>query len=627
MAIDLYGWETAREAIAPPPAMTGSEWAESGAVVLPDGVSSMPGPLSFALAPMWRQMLDWVSDRETETLFAMIASQNGKTLFSMVAALYLSQRGPDPILWYQPTDDLAQENMRNRIRPIIRASPSLRSMIARSGQRDGDRVDGVTWKHGGTLTISGVAAATKVKNRPALCVIADEYDEIVRSFPELGDMYERMKARTRTYHGRAKILVNSTPTTEEDGIYPLWRQAQIWRWVVPCPHCGAVDELHFDQVRWPDDMPADMVESSEAAWYECRHCGGAWTEPERRGIYTAGHWECVTPDRSGRTKSVSWSTMYSPITSMGRIAAAYLRALENPAKMIQFRNEWLVQPVEQSLGSGKGDLHQIAALRREWQQGLHPWETDVPDDVRCIVAGADVQKGHLWAVYIGVKTHGRYVVLWAGRRDSMATVEQDAREEWICRSTGEIIPIVGAYMDSGYDTHAVYSFCRSSAIWRPCKGSGDNATTPIRISSVTPGKRGRGGVGGELVAILSPKYFKDQLDDLMARGDLTLPGNCPETYLRHLASEHKKLVKLPSGSYVERWVPRTPGAANHMLDASYYALAAARNAGVHQLADTDPDAPLMPATVETVEAIAPPPQPREEIVGPHGLGGLGFRAM
>lgn len=635
---DRLGWQVAKSAWAPPPNLTGSQWAESGAIILPDGVSSVPGRLSFALAPMWRQMLDWVFDRETESIFAMIASQNGKTLFSMVAALGLSQRGADPILWYQPTDDLAEENMRNRIRPIIRASPQLKAMVARVGHRDGDRVDGVTWKHGGTLTISGVAAATKVKNRPALAVIADEYDEIVRSFPELGDMYERMKARTRTYHGRAKIIVNSTPTVEDEGIYPLYLSAQIWRWEVACPRCGVFDELSFGNVKWPtvDGVAnADSVEAGEQAYYQCPHCEGTWSEPDRRAIITGGHWVCMTPDRPGRAKSVAWSTLYSPFTSISKMAGAAIRAEGNPAKAIQFRNEWLVQPVEQSLGSGKGDIHQIAQLRREWAQGLHPWETDVPEDVRCIVAGADVQGNHLWAVYLGVMANGRYKVLWAGRRDDMSQVERDVREDWECRATGEILPVVRGFIDSGYRTAEVYDFCRKSSVWRACKGSSDAQAAPIRVSSVVHGSRGakKNAIGGDLVHILSPKYFKDQLDELMSKGDLGLPSNCADTYIRHLASEHKKLVKTSNG-YAERWVVRVPGAANHMLDATYYALAAARESNVHQLTEFVPDMPTSPQIVERPEleeakkgpeAIAP--ARRVEIVGPNMIGGLGFKPM
>ena len=522
--------------------------------------------------------------------------------------------------------------MRNRIRPIIRASPGLRTLVARSGHRDGDRIDGVQWKHGGTLTISGVAAATKVKNRPALAVIADEYDEITRSMPELGDMYERMKARTRTYEGRAKLILNSTPTTEEEGIYPLYRAAQIWRWVVSCPECGVLDELQFANLTWPSVdgiADADLIEASDDVVYVCPHCGGSWGEPERREIVTSGQWECTTPERPGKMKSVAWSTLYSPFTTLAKIAAASIRAEAAPAKMIQFRNEWLVQPVEKSLGSAKGDIHQIAQLRKEFAQGLSPHETDVPADVRCIVAGADVQGNCLWAVYLGVMADGRYKTLWAGKRNDLSQIEEDVRADWMCRTTGEMVPVVRGFVDSGYRTHEVYEFCRRSAVWRPCKGSGDSNPVPIRVSNVAPGTRGkRAALGGETLYVLSPRYFKDQLDELMGSGSLDLPANCPDLYIRHLASEHKKLIKTASG-YAERWVLRVPGGQNHMLDATYYALAAARQEQVHALPAGQtpiPDAPNPPKEAEKEQE-----EPKRERIqipsGPSTGGGLGFRAM
>lgn len=620
-AMDPRGYRTIAATLRPPPKLTASQWAESGALVLPEGTTSMPGPMRFDMFPYWRMVLDWVSDRITQELIACVSSQHGKTNFCQAAALYSSFTDPGPVLWLMPTDQQAEEFMRDRFRPMIRASPAIKSQIMRSGSQSADRMDGVQWISGGYTNVSGVAASQKLKGKPVRVLIADEVDEMIKFNPELGDPRERMRTRLRTFSGRSKLILDSTPTAEDIGIWSYMQTTQQWTWGARCPHCGHVQQMLFPQVKWEREdgkhPDPDKLAREHLAYYECIECAGHWDDAQRNTAVQSGEGMCLTPDRGGEFKSVHLNVLTSPLVSLSVCAAQFLRCKENQAALIQFKNEWLAEPVTATVSTNVTGKSFLETLRTEMDQGPEPGDGDVPDDVRVIVGGADVQGDHLWAVYVGICNGGKYRVLWAGRRQSLSDLADDARAPWLCRATGEYLKFVRGFVDSGYRTAEVYEFCRlTGGLWQSVKG-GHDEPVPIQQRNVARAQGGRGrAIGGDLVNILSPMHFKDELDRLLGSGNLTLPKNASELYLRHLTSEVKKYIKTPTGQRL-RWVPRYNGIANHMLDATYYAIAAAWSMGLQN---------MRPASIKP-EPVDDPQQRRGPYAIPEKPNSLGFKPM
>ena len=623
-AMDPRGFRNAARAIRPPPKMTASQWAESGALILPEGTTSMPGPMRFDIFPYWRVCLDWVSDRETQEIDICVSSQHGKTNFCQAAALYSSWIDPGPVLWLMPTDQMAEEFMRDRFRAMIRASPLLKEQIMRSGSQSADRMDGVQWKSGGYTNVSGVAASQKLKGKPVRVLIGDELDEMIRFNPELGDPRERMRTRLRTFAGRSKLILDSTPTSEEVGIWPAYQSSQQWTWMARCPHCGGLQKMVFPRVKWekvdgkhPDP---DMLSRDRLARYECEHCSGLWDDAQRDTAVRSGEAVCLTPERSGECKGMHLNVLTSPLVSLSVTAAQFLKVRENPAALIQFKNEWLAEPTTGTVATNVSGKSFLDTLRTELEQGTNPGDCDVPEDVRAIVGGADVQGDHLWAVYIGVCARGRYRVLWAGRRQSLSDLSNDSKANWLCSATGEHVRFARGFVDSGYRTAEVYEFSRlTGGLWQSVKG-GHDEPVPIQPRNMAKGQgRGRA-MGGDLVNILAPLHFKDEVDRLFGTGNLLLPKDAPELYLRHLTSEIKKYVKTSAGMKL-RWVPRYEGIANHMLDATYYAIAAAWAMGMQNLSEFRPE-----RETEYIE-VPQKPQGQAPYAIPAQQNTLGFKQM
>ncbi|EBA10260.1 Bacteriophage tail assembly protein [Sagittula stellata E-37] len=71
------------------------------------------------------------------------------------------------------------------------------------------------------------------------------------SADEEGDPVTLAEARSLTFAHRRKVLLVSTPTIR--GLSRIEREYEASdqrRFFVPCPHCGAMQWLKFDRLRW-----------------------------------------------------------------------------------------------------------------------------------------------------------------------------------------------------------------------------------------------------------------------------------------------------------------------------------------------------------------------------------------
>ena len=101
---------------------------------------------------------------------------------------------------------------------------------------------------------------------PARWVFLDEVDAYPGDIDGEGDPIALAEARTISFGHRSKVFLASTPTVK--GLSRIEREYEISdqrRYHVPCPHCGALQWLKFDRLRWTPGLP-------ETAAYHCEHC-------------------------------------------------------------------------------------------------------------------------------------------------------------------------------------------------------------------------------------------------------------------------------------------------------------------------------------------------------------------
>ena len=169
--------------LKPPPKFTASEWANAN-VVLSTEDSAEPGKYSTDRAPYQKEMLDAVSDPDVEKVVYMTGSQIGKTQLIKNVLGYFIDYFPSPIMFMQPTKDIAKEFSKTRIAPFIRDTKVLNDKMADVKSRDsGNTVLNKTFP-GGYLTLVGANAPADLASRPIRVLLADEIDRYPASAGE-----------------------------------------------------------------------------------------------------------------------------------------------------------------------------------------------------------------------------------------------------------------------------------------------------------------------------------------------------------------------------------------------------------------------------------------------------------
>ena len=573
------------------------EWVEGGGVIMPSSVAARGngGRLSFRARPYWRLPLRWFGTDGVETIVVCVASQCGKTTLDIAISLFGAEWLPGPGLFLMPSEEHAEDLVRDRLRPIFQASPFGRGLKTQAL-----RLGGVSFPGGGSLNVIGVGSPNALKGRPARWVLFDEYDEAERYSKSAGSPLERAKTRTRTYGSLRKIVVTSTPTGEDHGIWPQYEASRRHEWHCPCPHCGEAQALEMSRIRWPRNASGDASESPDRivadglAWYECAFCGGRWDDAQKRRAVSDGRPVCIDPDRPSRSMGLHISVLYSPDVSLSEIAAQFLDALDDPEKLKQFRNEWLAEPIREIVKTRSTDQGHLATLGWEGYEQPAPdfWRGDeiprAPEFVRHITWGFDVQGSEVWGIAHGWGDYGERIVLWSGKfagGDDLEDAATAFRREWIVQG-GEIVRPRRGLMDSGYRTHEVYRVCARTPGLMPSKGrqEGQLGMTITKVDRLDANRRTVGHVD---LAIVWTTYWQDQVEAALAagpgrgRGVCHLPQNPPAFLYRHLLSERKVLVKGRNGKTSYIW--KAHSHENHLRDCMVYATAAAGHANLLDL--------------------------------------------
>jgi len=624
-------------------------WIEGGGVIMPASVAArgVGGRLSFRARPYWREPLRWFAQEGVEVIVVEVASQCGKTTGDIALSMYGAQWLAGPGLFLMPSEEHAEDLVRDRLRPIFQASPFGKSLKAADL-----RLGGVSFPGGGNLNVIGVGSPNALKGRPSRWVLFDEYDECLRYNKAAGSPLERARTRMRTFGSLARLVLTSTPTVEDDGIHPEYERSRRHVWHVPCPHCGEHQELEMGQIKWPRlpdgsaSMDPDTIAAQDLAWYECLHCSKRWTNAQRLQAIANGRIHCLDPERPIRQMGLHVSVLYSPDVALSAIAAQFLSSLQDPERLKQFRNEWLALPLADIVRTSSTDQAHLASKGYAGYEMPAPdwWRSETPpvapEWVRAVTWGFDVQGSEAWGLCLGWGDYGEKIILWSGKFAGATDLEDAAyayARPWVVEG-GELVRARRGMMDSGYRTHEVYRVCAKTPGLIPSKGRQDGSVG-MMMSQVDRQDGNRRTVGRTELAILWTTYWQDQvaagLDTEPGRGRKTthLPMHPPAELYRHLCAERKKRVKRRDGQVVEAWVAHD--SQNHLRDCLAYATAAAGLAGVLEMRPRvkvaepmedhpDPVGVSQPATAPTPA----PPRPKapsalQRLLASRNAGNLG----
>lgn len=581
--------------LRPDPILTVSQWADRYRILSSKG-SAEPGPYRTDRVPYAREIMDSLSVTDpTDMVVVMKGAQLGFTEIGHNWLGYIIDNVPGPMLIVQPTTEMSDRNVRQKIDPMLETCPTLAAKVPAKRSRDGgNNLKNKEFPNGFVIFGSANSSAS-LRSSSVRYLMLDEVDEYEIDLGEQGDPIGLAKARTRAFGGKKKIYVPSTPTVEgKSRIAALFERSDQRFFYVPCPHCSEKQILQFQQLRWQKTPGGDHLPDTVA--YVCEHCGAEIAEHHKTEMLDAGEWIPHQPGR--KVRGYHLSALYSPIGMLSwvEIAEMWLDAQGNPAKLKEFFNTVLGETWKE-----RGDAPEWRRLydrRESYPVG------QIPAGGLVLFAGADVQKDR---IEVEIVAYGREMESWSvDYRVLPGTTDTPDGEAWQAldrllaetfeHAGGQQVPIRILAVDSGYNTNTVYAWVRKYPAGRVIAVDGqETQRTHVGIPKArdvkTSGKRVTRGVkswpvGTDLVKTELYGWLRQDPPTEESGGKYPF-GYChfpqySEEYFKQLTAEHK-VVRLVRGFRRYQWEKTRE--RNEGLDCRVYARAASFVAGIDRWKD------------------------------------------
>lgn len=437
------------------PELTVTEWADEHRMLSLAG-SAEPGRWRTPRTPYLAKIMDCLSpSHPAQRVVVMAGAQVGKTECGNNWIGYVIHHSPGPMLMVQPTVELAKRVSKQRIAPMIEATPALRERVAEARSRDSGNTVQVKEFEGGLLIITGANSSAGLRSMPIRFLFMDEVDEYPGDVDGQGDPVALAEKRTSTFP-RRKILLTSTPTIK--GLSRIEREylaSDQQRYFVPCARCGRLDYLTWGQ---PEHHRIEWDEGQPETARMCCPCGGVTLEHEKVEVMEGGEWR-ATAAGDRRTVGFHLSAIYSTVgLSWAECAREFLEAKEEPLRLKTWVNTVLGETWEE-----RGTSIEPESLASR----LDRYEAEVPHGVGVLVAGVDVQADRLEAQ---VKGYGAGEESWLiahtqvhgdpGRQATWLELDRFLRQPW-AHASGRRIGVECTAVDSQFHSEEVYRFCKA----------------------------------------------------------------------------------------------------------------------------------------------------------------------
>lgn len=566
----------ANDTLRPRERLTISEWADRYRMLSAKS-SAEPGKWNTSRAEYQREIMDSISNPEVTDITVMSSAQVGKSEILQNAIGYYIDYDPTTIMWVNPTIEMAQSISKEKLSPMIAATPVLADKVYSPRSKDSDNTLLHKSYPGGFIVLSGANSAASLATRSIRIILLDETDRYPESAGSEGSPIKLAEKRATTFWNK-KIVKVSTPTLATTSkIDKEYRKGSMEEWNVQCPHCGNYQPYEFRRVRFTD---IKMV---------CMYCEHAYSQQE--WAEQAHQWVAEHPERVAH-RSFHLNALASPWVDWQDVVDEFQEADDeykkygSTEKLKTFKNTVLGETWEEH-GQGADELELYN--RRE------NYDAELPDGVVILTAGIDTQDDRLevevvgWG--IGYESWGirRFIIRDDPENDATwVRLGELIRDTKFRFRSGNELNIAGACLDTGgHHTNMVYKFIRKCEIAHiPVWGIKGYANTPgipliykrtkVEIKNVT-GKV----IDTTHIMILGVDAGKE---DIVAWLNVNEPGprychfpnddrlGYDEIYFRGLTSE-EKVTKMVRNKLKTMWVKKA-GVRNEPFDMRVYAYAA-----------------------------------------------------
>lgn len=595
------GAEVYREAyfrgLHPDPDVWVDEWADEYMRIPRDTGAAEPGQYRTSRTPYAREPMRCLSPAHPcKRVITMVASQLMKTQIALNWIGGLIHMAPSNILTLLPSLGLAKR-VSSRIGKTIKATPVLRERVASSRSRDSRNTMDTKEFEGGSLYVTTAGSAANLSELSARYVYGDEIDRWEVDIGEEGDPIELAETRGSTFGRNAKFYFSSSPTIKgASRISDLFEGSDQRHYYVPCPHCGHMQTLEWENLLYSADF--------SVVHYKCAasgmDCDVLIDEYHKGEMLAKGEWRAHA-EGDGETVGFHLNALYSPLGWMDwkSLAKQFEKAKKAQAKgdlepMQVFYNTRLAKVWDSAQEQTKADVLRQRARLEGFTLG------SLPAAVLMITGSVDVQANRLefMAMGWGVGME-RWVV-------DYQVVSGDPADERTWAALDELLKakyrhpcgvglgILAVAVDSGgHHTDEVYQFCRVRR-WRnvfAIKGASKPgkpviAQRPSMVDVTWKGQTERNGAELWFVGTDTAKdWIYNRYSFPAGPGALHFANDLPDDFFDQCVAE-RKVARYIRGHKRIEWV-KGKAERNEALDLMVYCLAMAHYLGLNRYKEHD----------------------------------------
>ena len=582
------------QAVKPREKLNTSQWAAKRRKLGLDE-SSHPGKWRNDLAPYLTVIMNAMGDNDVDLVALMKCAQAGGSEVLRNTLGYWAEHDPGPCMWVMPDQKSAEEQVDERLKPMIKNSiPEYQTSNRHDLSYKSLKLTSMT------VYPAWAGSPQALASRPCRYAILDELDKFPRFSGKDAAPVALAKARTRTYEHRKKVIMISTPTTKEAPINTEFENCADQReYHVPCPYCNEFQLLKWSGVVWPKReegksriVHAEFISDRQLARYKCEHCEEEFGERERKRIIKKGQWVSslgLAEDCFSRKIAFRFNSLVNPFSNLSDLVEKWLKAQDDPGDLMEFTNQELGEPWEHQITSA--DKEQIERKAEAgYEKGV------VPPWASMILTTADTQKNGFWYT---LRAWGRdyksrgltegfarsFDELYRIGLESHWPIENKAGINMTMTPDLLLIDSGGGIWIEDEDastTDLVYQFAeRDPARIIPVKGYGGKKKPAKRISENkirSSDSRRKGRKFGEVILrVLDTQTYKDILNYRILSENPVMweeHGEIELDYCKQMASERKVFIREGQSGYVA-WQPYSKNTANHYWDCSVYQCAGA----------------------------------------------------
>ena len=448
------------ELFRPPRRRTVSQWADENRILVSDS-SSEAGRWRTDRAPYQREIMDAFTDPKIYEIDVMASAQVGKSEIQLNMIGEAVDEDPGPMMYVQPTKEMAEDYSKRRIAPMISACPTLREKFYAAKGKDSNNTISMKLFPGGSLAIIGANSPTDLASKPIRYLLCDEIDRFPDSAGTEGDPIALAERRTETFRHNRKIVKCSTPTIKgKSKIEKAFMKGTQEEWRTECPHCRSFSFIRFDDIRFDreefrdEDGKKDWIVTN-ARW-RCPVCQREIPEAETKRL--PAKWFARNPKAlANGIRSFRLSAFMSPWSDWRDIALSFLHAKDDPQLLQVFHNTMLGESWE--LRESSSEPQQLYGRREHYN-------AQVPTGVLVMTMGVDTQDNRLEYEIVGwdrdEQSWGIQRGIIPGRPDAPGVWEEIdnlLEQEWEM-ANGMTLRISATFVDSGgHFTSDVYRQC------------------------------------------------------------------------------------------------------------------------------------------------------------------------